>query len=137
MKKKLLWLMLLSAIFCTLFAMGSAHAATRQSHASELSPSLSRVGCAYTSGLVDIYTDYTPSGFDLVCFSGTGEQYVNLYNVAYLYTGYYTVYWTWVDCNGATHYSVKGPDTWVDASTSPGKFAGYDVMCDIVYIALS
>jgi hypothetical protein len=143
MTKKLPRLMLLSAIFCTLLAVGSfttanaAHAATQLPHVSQ-SPALSRVGCGpIGSGQVDIATDYNPTtgSTDMDCFSGLGEQYVNLYNVLYMYTGVYTVYWTWVDCNGATHYSVKGPNTYVAASNSPGGFAGYNVMCDIVYLA--
>jgi hypothetical protein len=138
--------MLLSAVFCALLAVssfttaGAAHAATRQAHVSQLpATSTSRVTCGLYDSQVLFATDYNPTtgAYDHVCFLGAGEQYVNLYNVEFLYTGGYTLYWTWVDCNGATHYSVKGPGTTVNAGNSPGKFAGYNVMCDIVYIALS
>lgn len=145
MKKKLLRLMFLSAIFCALFAVGSfttsgaAHAAMLRPHVSQSPATISRVTCDLRYTEVVINTDYNPATNhkDAVCFSGTGEQYVNLYNVLDLYTGSYTLYWTWVDCNGATHYSVKGPNTEVNANTASGGFAGYNVMCDIVYIALS
>lgn len=142
MKPKLLRLLLLPAILCTLLAVGSfatagtAHAASLQSH---VSPSVSRVYCA--EGVLQIYTDYDPStGYtDLDCFSGYGSMPVVLYNVLYLYTEGYTLNWTWVDCNGNTHYSQKGPDTEVNASNADGNlgFAGYNVMCKITKITLS
>jgi len=142
MKRKLLRLLLLPAIMCTLLAVGSfttagaAHAATLQRHVS-VSPASYRTSCG-TDDPVTIYTDYNPdTGLsDIVCFGGYGSQNVNLYNVQALYTGYYILYFNWHDCNGNVHYSAKAPHTWVTAANSPGLYAGFYVMCDITYIDL-
>lgn len=140
MKKKLFHFLLLPALFCSLLAFGllattgSAHAATLQA---QKPLSISRVACVSGSSQLIMDTDWTGSTYDADCFSGTGSMSVKIYNVYDLYTGAYTLTWTWIDCNGATHHSSKGPGTYLSYLYAPGGFAGYDVMCEITYMAMS
>lgn len=144
MKQKLLRLIFLSTILCTLFAVGSfatagkADAATLQAHTSQASANILRVLCT-DNAQVEFYTDYNGNtGLStLVCFEGSGQMNVGLYNVQTVWTGNYTVAWTWIDCNGNQHESLKGPHTQVTATNSPGRYAGCYVMSKIIYIALS
>jgi len=152
MKQKLLRLLFLPTILCTLLAVGSfttagvAHAATRQPQVTQ-SPADTGEGdvirdnsCAGNE--LFLGADWPYENFD--CFylpTGVteGYDYVKIYNVVGLQTGKYTFTWNWTDCNGGKHLSSKPPNTTLDASNADGnlKFAGYNVMCEITFIGLS
>lgn len=138
MKKKLLRLLLLPAILCTMLAVGTFTTAGT-AHASIINTA--RVSCSSATDPVKIWTDYNSNTglSDLDCFGGYGSMNVGLYQVQALYTGQYILNWTWIDCNGGTHHSAKAPHTEVTATNADGAglFAGYYVMCKITYIQLS
>lgn len=139
MKQKLLRLLLLPAILCTMFAI-SAFTTAGTAHASI--SNAARVNCSTATDPVKIWTDYNPNTglSDLDCFGGYGVMSgINLYQVQALYTGQYKFYWTWRDCNGNLHYSGKPPRDEVTATNADGAnlFAGYYVMCDIISITLT
>ncbi|GCF07083.1 hypothetical protein KDI_06470 [Dictyobacter arantiisoli] len=138
MKQHPLRFLLIPALLCALFGAtylstaGTARAAVVQSHT--VTPLISRVGCTFTGTQASMYTDY---GQNLDCFWGTGSEYVAIYNVTGLYSGAWTLSFSWIGCDGSAHESKLNPYTSVTSQNAPNGFAGCTYISRITYISLS
>jgi uncharacterized membrane protein len=138
MKQHPLRLLLIPALLCALFGVaylggtGTAHAASAQPHVA--APLVARVNCTGDGKQVSIGTDYDAQND---CFSGKGSASVVLYNVMDLNSGSYTFSFNWTGCDGSTHSSKVGPNTYLYSGKAPNGFAGCTYMSKITYISLS
>lgn len=139
MKQHPLRFLLIPVLLCALFGAaflstsGTAHAASVQSH-TVTTPLITRVTCNFAGGEASISTDY---GQDTDCFLGTGGENVTLYNVYSLYSGGYTLSFSWIGCDGSAHSSkISAYYTTLTAQDAPNGFAGCTYISRITYISL-
>jgi hypothetical protein len=147
MKRILCWHFFLSALCCTFLAVsffaggGIASAASR-------SFSIPAQANVPADQFVNVYRDLSCQDGDVklnntgfVCFAlknstppSEGYAYINVYDVYLIETGNYNLSFSWTDCHGFTHNSVKPPHT--NLATNSGGFGGCNYMQDVWYIDL-
>lgn len=115
---------------------GATHAASSNAVTSSITNNNNCDGNPPSSDAVVIATD---NGEDVDCFSGSGTESVNLYNVIALDTNGYTLTFNWTGQNGSSHTSTKAPYTFLSAGNADGTsyFAGSKAMGDITSITLN